>query len=109
VDIGIGVLGQQIFVGLQGVVQVDLGDVAVAAEGTLRVVGFGDGDDEIVDADETAFYFCSIRFRDGDRDGFASAATASAASASAASREVSVLEELGIGEFGADALQVFWK
>ena len=54
VDFGIGVGPQHIAMRLQRVVNLDLGGVAIAANGVLRAIGIGEDNDEVVDADQTA-------------------------------------------------------
>ena len=49
-NVFVGVSGQQILVRLQRIVNFNLRDIAIAAESALRAIGFGQSDDEIVDA-----------------------------------------------------------
>ena len=82
----IGVFREQILVGLQRIVKFHFRRIAVAAECALRAVGFGQGHDEVVDADQPAFDLLTGGQSDGDRCGRHVERRAAAASASAAAR-----------------------
>ena len=105
-NVGVGVGGQELTVTDEGIVEFDLGDIARAGEGERGAFGIDEGDEEIVDADEASGDFAG---GGGDGDGGggdAGSANAASATAAGARHEPGLLELLGVGDAGGDAVEV---
>ena len=87
-----------------GVVNLNPGDIAIAANGALRSVSIQQRDDEVIDTKEPAFDLLPVGRR--DRNGHRLQGRRTAATSTAARHQEVVLKLLGIRETRADALEV---
>ncbi len=89
----------------EGIVEFDLGDVAVTGEGERGAFGIDERDEEIVDADEASVDLAGGG-GDGDRGGRDAGGAGAAAAAAGAGHEPGLLELFRVGDAGGDAVEI---